>query len=102
MLVLQITSLKRNRYRTPIDSKLLESKNILYCPDYVINAGGLIDVYNEMIGSDEEKTFKQLNNIYDTLLEIFIRAKEQGITTHEAAKYLAKERISRAKKIVTS
>lgn len=84
-----------------IHSKLLESKEILYCPDYVINAGGLINVYNEMIGSDEEKTFKQLNNIYDTLLEIFIRAKEQGITTHEAAKYLAKERIIRAKKTVT-
>ncbi|MCC5669510.1 tryptophan dehydrogenase ScyB [Nostoc sp. CHAB 5784] len=85
-----------------IHSKLLESKEILYCPDYVINAGGLINVYNEMIGSDEEKTFKQLNNIYDTLLEIFIRAKEQGITTHDAAKYLANERIIRAKNIVTS
>ena len=80
-----------------IHSRLLQSKEILYCPDYVINAGGLINVYNEMIGSDEEKTLKQLNNIYHSLLDIFRRAKEEGITTHEAAKHLAEERIMRAK-----
>jgi leucine dehydrogenase len=82
-----------------IHSRLLESKEILYCPDYVINAGGLIDVYNEMIGYSEEKALKQLNNIYDTLLEIFRKSQKEGITTHEAAKCLAEQRIIKAKNI---
>jgi len=76
-----------------IDSQLLAEKNILYSPDYVINAGGLINVYNEMIGYDEEKAFKQVHNIYDTLVAIFDIAKEQGITTNDAAKRLAEDRI---------
>ncbi len=80
-------------------SRMLKTKGILYCPDYVINGGGLINVYNEMLGSDEAQTLKQLNNIYDTLMEIFIKAKEEEITTHEASKRLAEERIMRARKI---
>ena len=79
-------------------SKLLKSKGILYCPDYVINAGGLINVYNEMIGYEEERAFKQLNNIYDSLLEIFNIAKQQNITNFEAAQKLAEERIKKARK----
>ena len=80
------------------DSKLLKSKGILYCPDYVINAGGLINVYNEMIGYEEEKAFKQLNGIYDTLLEIFDIAQQEDITNFEAAQKLAEERIKKARK----
>jgi leucine dehydrogenase len=82
-----------------IHSKILESKDILYCPDYVINAGGLIDVYNEMIGYNQEKALKHVDGIYDTLLEIFRKAKKEGITTHEAAKRIAEQRIMRAKNI---
>ena len=80
------------------DSKLLKSREILYCPDYVINAGGLINVYNEMIGYEEDKAFKQLNGIYDTLLEIFNIAQQQDITSFEAAQKLAEERIEKARK----
>ncbi|MBW4560939.1 MAG: tryptophan dehydrogenase ScyB [Mojavia pulchra JT2-VF2] len=76
-----------------LHSQMLADKGILYCPDYVINAGGLINVYNEMIGYNEEKAFKQVNNIYDTLLAIFNIAKQQEITTNDAAKKLAEERI---------
>ena len=78
-------------------SKLLKSRGILYCPDYVINAGGLINVYNEMIGYEEDKAFKQLNGIYNTLLEIFNIAEQQDITTFEAAQKLAEERIKKAR-----
>jgi len=86
-----------------VHSMLLDSKGILYCPDYVINAGGLINVYNEMIGYEEEKALLQLNNIYNTLLDIFSKAKEKGVTTDEAAKILAEERImtAKSKKIVS-
>mgnify|MGYP001800746641 FL=1 len=78
--------------------KLVE-KSILYAPDYVINAGGLINVYNEMIGYNEEKAFKQVRNIYNTLLEIFDRADKQQITTDDASKQLAEERIANAKNL---
>jgi leucine dehydrogenase len=82
-----------------IHSHMLREKGILYCPDYVINAGGLINVYNEMIGYNEEKAFKQLNNIYNTLLEIFARGEQQEITTNFAAQQLAEERIMKARKL---
>ncbi|BAZ48430.1 Glu/Leu/Phe/Val dehydrogenase [Nostoc sp. NIES-4103] len=81
-----------------LHSQLIAKKGIVYCPDYVINAGGLINVYNEMIGYDEEKAFKQVHNIYDTLLAIFNIAKQQEITTNDAAKRLAEDRIRNAKK----
>lgn len=80
-----------------LHSKLLKSKGIFYCPDYVINAGGLINVYNEMIGYEEDKAFKQLKGIYDTLLEIFNIAEQQNVTNFEAAQKLAEERIKKAR-----
>jgi leucine dehydrogenase len=82
-----------------IDSQMLAEKGILYCPDYVINAGGLINVYNEMIGYNEEKAFEQLHNIYDTLIEIFEIAQQQWITTNDAAKQLAEQRIMMARSL---
>jgi leucine dehydrogenase len=78
-------------------SRLLTAKNILYCPDYVINAGGLINVYNEMIGYHEGRVQTQLGNIYGTLFEIFERAEQAEITTQEAAQHLAKKRIEKSK-----
>jgi leucine dehydrogenase len=75
----------------------LVEKDILYCPDYVINAGGIINVYNEMIGYNEDKAFQQVNNIYDTLLAIFDIAQQQSITTNDASERLADERILKAK-----
>ncbi|MEO1378003.1 MAG: tryptophan dehydrogenase ScyB [Cyanobacteria bacterium J06635_10] len=81
------------------DGMMLVEKGILYAPDYVINAGGLINVYNEMIGYNEEKAFKQVKNIYSTLLDIFNRAETQKMTTDDAAKQLAEERITNAKNL---
>ncbi|WP_009631720.1 tryptophan dehydrogenase ScyB [Synechocystis sp. PCC 7509] len=82
-------------------SQALRLMGILYCPDYVINGGGLINVYNEMIGYDETKAFQQLNNIYDTLSEIFAIAHHAEITTYEASRRLAQERIAKAKSLKT-
>jgi len=84
-----------------LHSQALTSMGILYCPDYVINGGGLINVYNEMIGYDETKAFQQLNNIYDTLSEIFAIARSAEITTYEASRRLAEERIAKAKSLKT-
>lgn len=80
-----------------LHSKNLESKEILYCPDYVINAGGLINVYGEMVRASDEQIIDRVSNIYDTLYEIFFKAKREKITTHDASKRLAEERIMKAK-----
>ncbi len=82
-----------------IHSMMLSEKQILYCPDYVINSGGLINVYNEMIGYDEKKVFQQINSIYDTLLAIFTLAQQKEITTNDASKQLAENRIISARKL---
>lgn len=82
-----------------LHSRMLEAKGILYCPDYVINAGGLINVYSELIDAEDAEISAQVHNIYDTLLEIFSKAKQEGTTTYEASKRLAEERIIRARKI---
>lgn len=76
---------------------MLNDKGILYAPDFLINAGGLINVYSELNGYDREKALDKTRNIYTTTLEIFGKAQEEGITTHEAALKLAKEKIFQAK-----
>ena len=79
-------------------SKELLSKGILYAPDYVINAGGLINVANELEGYDKEKAFNQAEKTYDTLMSVFKRAKKESISTTSAAALQAEDRI---KKIAT-
>jgi leucine dehydrogenase len=74
-------------------AKVLEEKGILYAPDYVMNAGGVINVYQEIIGYDREEAKKKTEKIYDRILEVFQIAKEENITTAEAADRLAEKRI---------
>jgi leucine dehydrogenase len=80
-------------------AQLLMAQNTLYCPDYVINAGGLINVYHDMIGYSDARVLEGLNGIYETLLEIFDKSERSQITTHAAAKQLAEERIRNHKKV---
>ncbi len=78
------------------DSQMLEDKGILYCPDYVINAGGLINVYHEKIGYDEIQAFRHVQGISSTLKQIFRQSQERAIATHVSAHYLANVRIASA------
>ncbi|MAJ44909.1 MAG: leucine dehydrogenase [Candidatus Marinimicrobia bacterium] len=73
--------------------KALMSRGILVAPDYVINAGGLINVSNELEGYNRERAFNQAEGIYDTLMAIFKRSQEADIPTNIASDYLAEERI---------
>jgi leucine dehydrogenase len=72
---------------------LLHRRGILYAPDYVINAGGLINVYGELNDWTSEQAKRKAGEIYDTLMQIFEVAKEQGIPTYEAADRVAERRI---------
>jgi leucine dehydrogenase len=75
----------------------LDAKGILYAPDYVINAGGLINVYGELVGYGIETAKQKARGIYGTLLSIYDIAEEDGIPTYRAADRLARERIRKAR-----
>ena len=71
----------------------LEKRNIIYAPDYVINAGGLINVYGELNGWSNDRSKRKAGEIYDTLLQLFELARKEGLHTYEAADRLAERRI---------
>ena len=73
--------------------KALLDKGILYAPDYVINAGGIINIYNELQGYNHEKAMSQTENIYQILTEVLDYAEREGVPTPVASKIYAEERI---------
>lgn len=73
------------------DSLRLQERNILYAPDYVINAGGMIQLAVEHASSGDVE--RRVREIGKTLGQIFDTAKRQGITTSEAAERIAHDRI---------
>jgi leucine dehydrogenase len=73
--------------------KALTDRGILYAPDYVINAGGLINVYGELNGWSSERSKRKAGEIYDTLDQLFELAREEGLPTSAAADRLAERRI---------
>ncbi len=84
---------------------MLRDKGILFAPDYVINAGGLINVANELEGYSRTRAMAQAQNIYDVLKRILLHANEHNLTTIEAANHIAEERIKavgRTKRIYAS
>ncbi|TNF06604.1 MAG: Glu/Leu/Phe/Val dehydrogenase [Bacillota bacterium] len=76
-----------------IHGNMIKDKKILYAPDFVINAGGLINVYHELKGYNIGRATRDIEKIYDRLLEIFKIAERENIHTQLAAKVFAKKRI---------
>jgi len=74
----------------------LMERGILYAPDYVINAGGIIDVCYERTGHDRETLLAHIEGIHDTLLEIFARAQTEGLPTGIVADHIAEERFRKS------
>ncbi len=74
--------------------EMLREQGILYAPDYVVNAGGLINVYYELKGYNRQSVERQTADIYHTLLKIFTEADTLKIPTHKAAAIHAERRIS--------
>ncbi|MEE8335439.1 MAG: Glu/Leu/Phe/Val dehydrogenase [Candidatus Neomarinimicrobiota bacterium] len=79
--------------------QILKSKGILYAPDYAINAGGLINVANELEGYNRERSFKQAETIYETLMTIYALADEKDIPTSDAAAMVAEKRMADVSKL---
>lgn len=76
----------------------LHELGIVYAPDYVINAGGVINVADELYGYNRERAMKRVDGIYDSIEKIFAISKRDGIPTYVAANRLAEERIARVAK----
>mgnify|MGYP000479371296 FL=1 len=76
-------------------SKELLDRGILYAPDYAINAGGLINVYNELDDYNKDRAFSQAEAIYDILMDIFYRSDKENIPTTIASDRKAEERINK-------
>lgn len=81
-----------------IHGRILKEREIVYAPDFLINAGGIINVYAELEGYDKQEIVRKTENIYNTTLEILEKAGSNGITTNQAALNIAKERIAKRKK----
>jgi leucine dehydrogenase len=81
-----------------IHGALLQEKGILYAPDFLINAGGIINVYGEIAGYGMDEAMRRTENIYNTTLEIFDYADANKMTTHQAAFVIAQNRIDLRKK----
>jgi leucine dehydrogenase len=79
---------------------LLEEKGILYAPDYVANAGGVINVYSELAGWSRERSLRKADEIYHTVLNVFEIAKQDGLPTYKAADRLAERRIAAVRAMV--
>jgi len=77
----------------------LMRRGILYAPDYVINAGGLINVSEELEGYSRERALRLTRGIYYSTVDIFRMAKEEGIPTNKAADRLAEQRITTIRKV---
>ncbi|EKU50039.1 Glu/Leu/Phe/Val family dehydrogenase [Staphylococcus massiliensis] len=73
--------------------KMLEDKGIVYAPDFVVNAGGVINVADELQGYNEDRAIAKVKGIYNQMDKIFNIAKEQDILPVSAAEHLAEKRI---------
>ncbi|MGH8911025.1 MAG: Glu/Leu/Phe/Val family dehydrogenase, partial [Acidimicrobiia bacterium] len=82
-----------NQLATEADGQRLADRGILYAPDFVVNAGGLINVYDELLGYSKTRALHRVDGLYDATLRILETATADGITPQEAAIRLAEHRI---------
>ena len=77
------------------DDELLADAGVLYAPDYVVNGGGIINIAEERhpAGYSRERAYDNVRRIYDTTLDTFDAAKQDGVTTTEAAAAIARRRL---------
>jgi leucine dehydrogenase len=87
-----------NQLKTTEHGDILYEKGIVYAPDYVINAGGVINVADELNGYNQARAMKKVETIYDSLRKVFEISKRDNIPTYLAADRMAEERIESVRK----
>jgi len=91
-----------NQLADELQAERLWNRGILYCPDFLINAGGIIDVYHQRLGSDRAALRGHLRRIETNLREILYRSERAGRSPHLVAEELAEEYLAAAPTICPS
>jgi leucine dehydrogenase len=84
-----------NQLEKDDQAEILRKKGILYAPDYVINAGGLINVYHELEGYSPERAERMTRGIYYNLMRVFEISEQKKISTRLAADHLVERRLDK-------
>jgi leucine dehydrogenase len=87
-----------NQLATEEDGARLEARGVTYAPDYVVNAGGIINVSAEYLGEPAGAVEARVRAIAPRLMRVLESAKSQGVTPHQAADRIVRERLAAAKK----
>lgn len=77
-----------------VHGKAVMEKGIVYAPDYLINAGGLINCYSEVIGTSREAAMEDAEDIYNTTLEVLKTSKSKNMPAYQVANQMAEARIA--------
>lgn len=85
-----------------VHGQMLVDKGILFAPDYVINAGGIINCYSELMGFSKKRTLQLTENIYEATRNILKLSKAENISTINAANKIAEKRIADIRKVKSS
>ncbi|OOE09829.1 branched-chain amino acid dehydrogenase [Fictibacillus arsenicus] len=93
-----IAGAANNQLKETRHGDALHEMGIVYAPDYVINAGGVINVADELNGYNRERALKKVETIYDNIASVIEISKRDNIPTYLAADRLAEERIERMRK----
>lgn len=88
-----------NQLESEKDGDALHERGILYAPDYIINAGGLINVTDEIYGYDPDRARRKTLATKDVLLNVLRAAKDKGIPTYRAADEFAEQRIEQVGRV---
>ncbi len=93
-----IAGAANNQLASPSDGYELVKKGIFYAPDYVINAGGIINIAEELLGYDKNRAYDRIAHIYQTMVEIIHRSREEKKPPFIIADILAEEIIEKSRK----
>jgi leucine dehydrogenase len=90
-----IAGAANNQLKDPIHGDLIHEMGIVYAPDYVINAGGVINVADELYGYNLDRAMKKVEQIYENIEKVLDIAKRDAIPIYKAADRIAEERIEK-------
>lgn len=82
-----------------VHGRMLLERGIVYAPDFLINAGGLINCYSELEGYNRERAMEHAENIYETTMTVLKASKQDGKPTYQIANEMAEARIEKIAQI---
>lgn len=92
-----IAGAANNQLCAPAHGEMLRAKGVLYAPDYVINAGGIIEIHYQRTGGSRVEAEKHIDGIGQTLSEIFLQADAENLSTEDVSRTMAEKIIAESK-----